>query len=110
MLPRRLSARSKILLLCDLTKLADMIEMILGADRHFQTILIDQPAPWPIRTDLWDLILIGFSRPTGDPLSVLGRAGLTQWVGRRPKFIIMPSLFVSQPDELTWYLAFHCEP
>ncbi len=43
--PRLFPAPVEILLLCDSAKLAHLIEMILHPSGHFQTILIDQPAP-----------------------------------------------------------------
>ena len=104
--PISISTPPNFLLLCDSDKLARLVELILDADGHCQTILLDEPLPWSVPATPWDLLLIAFSRPAAEPLSVLSRASLTQWVGRRPILIIMPTLFASRPDELIWYLEF----
>ncbi len=70
MLPRFLPAAVEILLFCDSAKLANRIEMILHPSGHFQTIPIDQPAPWPTSANLLELILIALSKPANEPLSV----------------------------------------
>ncbi len=68
--PRLLPAPVEILLFCDSAKLANRIEMILHPSGHFQTIPIDQPAPWPTSANLLELILIALSKPANEPLSV----------------------------------------
>ena len=78
-----LSTQAEILLLCDLARLARLFQVILNAQGHIQTFVIDGPAPWPMSASPWDLMLIVFSKPGDDPLDMLRRAGLIQWVGRR---------------------------
>jgi hypothetical protein len=99
----------EILLFCDSAKLARAIEVILQGDGHCQTVLLDQPAPWPICPRSWALVLLAFSTPTKQPLSVLHRAGLIPWVGRRPILIITPHPFPSERNELIWCLEFPCD-
>ncbi len=71
--PRLLPAPVEILVLCDSAKLAHLIEMMLHPSGHFQTILIDQPAPWPTSANPLELILIALSKPAHEPLSVRTR-------------------------------------
>jgi len=100
----------KILILSDNDGLSRAIALNLNKrlDVEVVRLALESREQWESRTgnDHFDLIVLGMSSPSSEPVAALARASLAQQVGRVPLLIICDSTFAHDLEEPTMHLDF----
>jgi DNA-binding NarL/FixJ family response regulator len=102
--------RGNILVLSDNDGLSRAIELNLNNHLDVEVIklTLDSEEQWTsrVKNGNFDLIVLGLSSPTSEPIVALARASLTRQIGKVPLLIISDRVFESDIEKQIIHLDF----